>query len=97
VREIAIKRGRAGVLLAVDGTCQSIATEAVEAIDTTAAGDAFNAGLAFALARGQGEADAIRFATATAAVSVTRAGAQPSMPTRETVEALLAPAPTTGA
>jgi len=42
VREIAIKLGRAGVLLAGDGTCEAIATEPVEAIDTTAAGDSFN-------------------------------------------------------
>jgi ribokinase len=61
----------------------------VEAVDTTAAGDAFNAGLAFALARGASQSDAIRFAGATGAVAVTRPGAQPSMPSRSEVEALL--------
>jgi ribokinase len=61
----------------------------VESVDSTAAGDAFNAGFAFALARGAPEAEAIRFASATGAVSVTRPGAQPSMPTRAEVEALL--------
>jgi 2-dehydro-3-deoxygluconokinase len=42
VRESVIKRGREGVLLAVDGTREELATEPVEAIDTTAAGDSFN-------------------------------------------------------
>jgi ribokinase len=93
VRRVLVKMGRQGALLVTETGEHLFPAFPVEAIDTTAAGDAFNAGLAFALARGQGEADAIRFATATAAVSVTRAGAQPSMPTRETVEALLAPAP----
>ncbi|MDX2019186.1 MAG: ribokinase [Deltaproteobacteria bacterium] len=61
----------------------------VNPVDTTAAGDAFNAGLAAALAQGQTLATAGRFACATAAMAVTRKGAQPAMPTRQEVEALM--------
>jgi ribokinase len=54
-------------------------------VDTTAAGDCFNGALAVALAEGKDLTDAARFATAAAALSVTRAGAQPSLPTRAEV------------
>lgn len=54
----------------------------VAAIDTVAAGDAFNGGLAAALAEGQSLQQALRWATATAAIAVTRPGAQSSLPTR---------------
>ena len=91
-RKVLVKMGRQGALLVTETGEHLFPAFPVEAVDTTAAGDAFNAGLAFALARGSGEVDAIRFATAAGAVSVTRPGAQPSMPARETVEALLAPA-----
>ena len=95
-RKVLVKMGRQGALLVTETGEQLFPALPVEAIDTTAAGDAFNAGLAFALARGSGEADAVRFATATAAVSVTQVGAQPSMPSRQAVEALLVPAPFMG-
>ena len=62
----------------------------VEAIDTTGAGDAFNGGLAAALARGDSLETAVRHAHAVAALSVTRPGAQPSMPTAAEVERFLA-------
>ena len=58
-------------------------------IDTTAAGDAFNGGLAVALARGEGMDAAVRYAHAVAALSVTRLGAQPSLPTAAEVEEFL--------
>lgn len=61
----------------------------VKVVDTTAAGDAFNAGLAVALASGQSEIEAGTFAAAAAAVSVTREGAQPGMPSRAEVDELL--------
>lgn len=61
----------------------------VEARDTTAAGDTFNAGLAVALAEGQPIPLALRFANAAAAISVTRLGAQASVPTREQVNDFL--------
>jgi ribokinase len=61
----------------------------VEAVDATAAGDAFNGALAVALARGDSLDAAVRYAHAVAALSVTRLGAQPSLPTAEEVDAFL--------
>jgi ribokinase len=61
----------------------------VNAVDTTAAGDTFNAGLAIALAEGASIPHALRFANAAAAVSVTRLGAQASAPTRIEADRLL--------
>jgi ribokinase len=59
-------------------------------VDTTAAGDAFSAALAVCLAEGQGLEQAVRTANAAGALAVTRAGAQPSMPTRAELETFLA-------
>ena len=90
VRKVLVKMGAQGALL-VDGQQETFwRALPVSAVDTTAAGDAFNAAFAYALASGQSELDAGRFATAAAAYSVTRAGAQPSMPTRAEVESLSA-------
>ena len=62
----------------------------VTAVDTTAAGDAFNGALAVALAEGASLGRAVRFANRAAALSITRPGAQPSLPTREAVESFAA-------
>ncbi len=83
------KRGAAGVLLVTADECRMIPGFKVEAVDTTAAGDSFNAGLAVGLADGLAIDDAIRLANATGAISTTRLGAQPAMPTREQAEALI--------
>ena len=61
----------------------------MKAVDTTAAGDAFNAGLAVAIAQGFSTREAIRFANAVGALSVTKMGAQPSLPSRVEVEKFL--------
>jgi len=58
-------------------------------VETTGAGDAFNGGFAVALADGADVIEATRFGNATAAISVTRPGTAPSMPTRDEIEALL--------
>ena len=67
----------------------TIPTYAVDVVDTTGAGDAFNAGLAVALAEGKALAEAVRFANAAAALSVTKPGAAPSAPYRAEVRELL--------
>ena len=68
-----------------------VRTEAfpVNAVDTTAAGDSFNGALGTALAAGDALPDALRFASAAAALACTRRGAQPSLPTRAEVDRLL--------
>lgn len=62
----------------------------IQVRDSTAAGDTFNAGLAVALAEGMPIHEALRFASAAAAISVTRLGAQASVPTRQEVDQFLA-------
>jgi ribokinase len=76
----ALSRGRAGA--------HRIAGVKVEAIDTTAAGDAFNGALAVALAERRELGAALRFANAAAALACTKRGAQPSLPTRAEVDQL---------
>ncbi|NND21029.1 MAG: ribokinase [Silicimonas sp.] len=66
------------------------AFDAGPVVETTGAGDAFNGGFAVALAEGLDPVDAVRFGSATAAISVTRPGTAPSMPTRGEIDALLA-------
>ncbi len=58
-------------------------------VETTGAGDAFNGGFAHALAEGMGLLDAVRYGSAAAAISVTRLGTAPAMPTAEEIEELL--------
>ncbi len=58
-------------------------------IDTTGAGDAFNGALSCALSEKQSLENAIRFACAAGALTVGKAGAQPAIPTREQIGALL--------
>lgn len=85
-----ITLGSAGAVVADDaGSFHQIPPFPVIAIDTTAAGDCFCGALAAALAEGQPLLTAARFASAAAALSVTRRGAQPSLPRREEIDALL--------
>lgn len=86
-----ITLGEQGVLYD-DGTISEHvpAYNAGPVVETTGAGDAFNGGLAVALAEGQDPVSASRFGCATAGISVTRAGTAPAMPTRSEIESLLA-------
>ena len=92
---VLIERG-AGMAIAKLGPLGAVAVSAhaqhvwpsheVVAVDTTAAGDAWNGAFAVALAEGRDLNEAGAFANAAAAISVTRAGAQPSMATRDEVK-----------
>jgi ribokinase len=89
-KNVLIKMGSQGVYLATaDGTRQMAPAFNVKAIDSTAAGDAFNAGFAVSLLSGKKPLEAARYAAAVAAISVTRKGAQPSMPSAREVAAFL--------
>jgi ribokinase len=88
-RNVVVKRGEHGALLLGAVGEASWPAFPVQAVDATAAGDAWNGAFAFALARGSAPVDAGRLATAAAGVSVTRRGAQPSLPSLAEVEALL--------
>ena len=88
VREVVITLGSRGAVH-VAGSETSFPAYRVDAQDTTAAGDAFNGALAFGLASGRACGDAIAMANAVAAFSVTRMGAQPSMPSNEEVRTFL--------
>ncbi|MGE0609673.1 MAG: ribokinase, partial [Pirellulales bacterium] len=85
-RAVIITRGAQGCLVVKNDEITRIPAPVVQAIDTTAAGDAFNGALAVALSEGQPLAIAAHFASTAAAISVTRQGAQPSLPTRREVE-----------
>ncbi|MBI4255101.1 MAG: ribokinase [Candidatus Rokubacteria bacterium] len=90
VGTVVVTLGAAGALAcAADGEVRVSAFE-VSVVDTTAAGDAFNAGLAVALAEKRPLETALRFAAATGALACTRRGAQPALPQRTEVENLLA-------
>jgi len=86
-RNVVVTLGAKGTL-AVGGAALFLPAQAVEALDSTAAGDAFNGGLAVALARGEALSEAVRQASLVGAVSVTRMGAQPSLPTEEEIRTL---------
>jgi ribokinase len=83
---VIVKLGAAGAIAVSRDGEERWPGHRVKAVDTTAAGDAWNASFAVALAEGRSRHDAGTFANAAAALSVTRAGAQPGMPTRDEVE-----------
>lgn len=86
---VVLTLGKRGALILTATTSESVPARAVEAVDTTGAGDAFCGALATALASGETLHTAIVFANAAGAAAVTVVGATPSMPTREKVEMLI--------
>lgn len=92
VPEVVVTLGAAGVLYAARGRAPlTVPAPRVRAVDTTAAGDTFVGALAVALGEGRPMPDALRWASAAAALSVQRPGAQVSMPTRAEADAAGAP------
>lgn len=89
VGTVIVTRGEAGALIVTPEGLTDVPAYPVRAVDTTAAGDAFCGTLAVALAEDRSLMDAVRFASAAAALSVTRPGAQPSMHRRNEIEDLL--------
>jgi ribokinase len=89
VKTVIITLGSRGAFVVGDGVRKLVPGFKVKAVDTTAAGDTFNGALAVALVEGQTLTNAVRFAHAAAALSVTKLGAQPSVPTRKEIEKLL--------
>jgi ribokinase len=89
-RNVLLKLGKRGCYLALaDGRRVFVPAYTVRAIDSTAAGDAFNGAFASALLEGHDPVRCATWASAVAAISVTRQGAQPSMPTQAEVHAFL--------
>jgi ribokinase len=86
---LVVTLGAQGAQWVTRGDTAIIPAFQVKAVDTTGAGDAFNAGLAVGLAEGKPLDAAIRLAHATAALSVMKPGTAASMPTREEVDAFL--------
>ena len=85
--KVIVTLGAQGSLFANGKDFEHFPAPKVKAVDTTAAGDTFVGGFAAALASGKSEAEAIRYGQVAAALSVTRAGAQPSIPTMSDVQA----------
>jgi ribokinase len=88
-RTVIITMGAKGVFVADNDTNRLVKGFKVKAQDTTAAGDIFNGALAVALGENRPILEAVRFANAAAAISVTRRGAQPSAPKRTEIEHFL--------
>lgn len=86
---VVLKLGKDGALLARGDGEEFFPAHKVDAVDTTAAGDAFSAALCMAIVDGKPLEDAVRFANGAGALAVTKLGAQPSLPTRQELEDFL--------
>jgi ribokinase len=88
IRKVIITLGNKGSLLVMDDVCLHVPGLEVEVVDTTAAGDAYIGALAFAIIKGYSMEDAVQYASFAGALSVTKKGAQTSLPTAEEVNRL---------
>ncbi len=82
VKNVIITLGEAGAYVNTEEFTGMIKAEKVNVVDTTGAGDIFNGSLSLALSQGRSMEDAVRFATRVAGISVTRIGAQASIPSQ---------------
>lgn len=88
VPNVVITLGSRGAYLSTQSGVSMISAPPVTAVDTTAAGDCFNGALVIAIAEGRNLPDAVDFACKAASISVTRMGAQASLPYRSEVDSL---------
>ncbi len=89
IETVIVTMGAKGAFVVTADSKELVGGFSVKAVDATAAGDVFNGTLAVAMAEGKPLKEAVRFANAAAALSVTKLGAQPSAPTREEIEKFL--------
>lgn len=89
VKNLVITLGANGARVVNQDLDRHLPAHEITAVDTTAAGDAFNGALAVALAEGKALIEAVQYGLAAGALATTRRGAQPSLPTREAVENLM--------
>ena len=86
IKIVIVSLGSKGAFVLSDTFCGVVPAFSVKAIDTTAAGDVFNGAIAVGLSEGKNIKDAVVFANAAAALSVTKMGAQTSAPRREEID-----------
>jgi ribokinase len=89
VKTVILTMGVRGYMFVDGNSAELVEAHKVEPVDTTAAGDAFTGALAFGIAGGKSAAEAARFANCVAALSVTKMGPQPSMPTFRELQAFI--------
>lgn len=89
VKNVIVTLGEKGALLINKDRSDLFATRAVDVVDSTAAGDAFNGAIAFSLAQGHSIEESVQFANVVASYSVTKLGAQSSMPTMAEIKAVI--------
>lgn len=85
VKQVVTTLGEKGALIVTASSCKPVPAISVPAVDTTGAGDAFNAGIGVALASGASLEDAVQFAVITGGLAVTKEGVIPSLPRRDNV------------
>lgn len=89
IKQLIVTLGEKGSLLVNESGHEKFEAMKVDAVDTTAAGDSFTGALAFGIDQGESIMEAIKLATQVAAISVTRKGAQSSLPNMAEVEAFM--------
>lgn len=90
VGNLIVTMGEKGALVLTDDTLTQVPGVTVDVVDTTGAGDAFNSGLAVALAEGRDLIEAVRYANCAGAITCTKLGVIPAMPDREALDKLYA-------